>query len=488
MTNKTKLHKILRGLTLAVALSALCADGKDTVAAVEPSSDWKSSLNAGVGLTDGNSDTLNAHVGFRAESLTAYDEIFLGTDFFYGEDTGVTTSESLYSFAHYNLLLCERLYLGGLVDFLYDDIAAVDYRINVGPLVGFYLIKNDRTRLALEAGPGYQWEDVGGVKADYLTVRFAERFTHQLTETLSLFQSVSFTTEAEDFDNYYIVADAGIETRLSDRWSLRIYAQDRYDPLPAAGQEKNDFGLFTGLSIALGPVAPMPASTGPKGVINSPAVAGNPWEVSLGVAGSLTDGNSDTLGVAADLAATYLGEYSEIFLAVGGAYGESNGVVNRELAYASGQYNKLLSERFYLGGRADFLYDAISELDYRVTPAILAGIYLIKNEVVTLALEAGPSYTFEDQSGVQSDYFGVYVGERFTLQVSENLEFWQSAGAVLDVDNTDNIVIDAQAGFDVKLSGRVSLRTAVRNVYDGDVPAGVEKNDFQLLSGLAISF
>ncbi len=488
MTNKRPLHKTLRGITLAIVLSTLSANGQDATAKDERSGDWKSSLNAGVGLTDGNSDTLNAHVGFRAESLTAYDEIFLGTDFYYSEDTDVTTSESLYSFAQYNLLLSERLYLGGLADFLYDDIAAVDYRINVGPLIGFYLIKSDRTKLAIEAGPGYLWEEVGGVKADYLTVRFAERFTHQLTETLSLFQSVSFTTEAEDFDNYYIVADAGIETRLSDRWSLRIYAQDRYDPLPAAGQEKNDFGLFTGLSFALGPVKPMPASTGPKGVVTSAAVAGNPWDVSLGVTGSFTDGNSDTLGIAADLAATYLGDYSEIYLAAGGAYGESNGVVNRELAFASGQYNKLLNERFYLGGRADFFYDAISELDYRVTPAILAGIYLIKNEVATLAVEAGPSYTFEDQSGVQSDYFGVYVGERFTLQVSENLKFWQSAGAVLDVDNTDNIVVDAQAGFDVKLSDRISLRTAVRNVYDGDVPAGIEKNDFQLLSGLAITF
>ena len=482
------LRNSLCGFTLAAALFALPGYSQEAIAPAEPSGDWKTSLNAGVGLTDGNSDTLDVQVGFRAESLSAYDEIFLGTDFLYGENNGVTTNESLYSFAQYNLLLSERLYLGGFGDFLYDDIAAVDYRINVGPLLGFYVIKSDRTSLALEAGPGYQWEDVGGVNADYLTVRFGERFTHQLTETLSLFQSLSFVTEAEDFGNYTILASAGIETRLSDRFSLRIYAQDRYDPLPAAGQDKNDFGVFTGLSIALGAVEPIAAATNAKGVVTSPGVAGSPWDVSLGVAGSFTDGNSDTLGFAADLAATYLGDYSEIFLGVGGAYGETDGVVNQEMAYASAQYNKLLGERFYVGALGNFLYDAISELDYRVTPAVIAGVYLVKNEVATFAIEAGPSYTFEDQSGVASDYFGVYVGERFTFKASENLEFWQSAGAVLDVDNTDNIVVDAQAGFDISLSDRVSLRTAVRNIYDGDVPAGIEKNDFQLLSGLAISF
>jgi putative salt-induced outer membrane protein len=450
--------------------------------APEPSL-WDASFVAGLNLTDGNSDTLGVHAGLSAERISDVDEVYLGADFRYGEDSGAVTSESFSAFAQYNKMLNDRAYFGLVSDFLYDDIAAVDYRISVGPTLGYYLIKNERTRLALEAGVAYQWEDVAGAEADYLTVRFAQRLTHQLTDTMSLFESVVFTPEAEDFNNYNVLARAGIETRMSERMSLNIYAENRYDSTPAAGLEKNDFGVYSGISIALGATDPMPASA--KG---GSAVSGSDWDTSLGVGFSLTDGNTDTLGVNADLAATRILSDSETYLGAGMAYGETGNVRNTERAYAFGQYNAMRSDVSYIGARADYLYDDIVGLEYRVTPSLLLGRYLVKNDTTQFALEVGPSFTWEEQGGVSDEYFGVSFGQRMSHELSDRLSVWQSANVVLDVDNTDNVIVNAAAGLDVKVGERLTLRTAVENIYDNAPPAGVEENDFRLISGLVWTF
>lgn len=483
LTRRSRLAAIA-GLATSIGIASQ-AFAKSPIGAEPASSIWDVSLIAGVSLTSGNTDTLGAHAGLNAEKITDVDETYLGLDFLYGEDSGARTNESLTSYAQYNRLLSERAYFGLVGEFLYDDIAAVDYRFGITPTLGYYLIKNDRTRLAIEVGAGYVWEDVGGTKDEYIAARVAERLTHQLTESLSLFQSVVFSAEAEDFNNYTIDARAGIESRVSDRMSLRIFAQNRYDNTPASGLEKNDFGVFSGISLAMGAVEPM-ASSGAKG--GAVGGGGSDWDVDLGVGFSLTSGNTDTLSVTADLFATRFTAHDETFLGAGIGYGETSGTRNSEFAYAFAQRNFLVSERAYLGARADFRYDDITALDYRITPAVVAGYYLIKNDTTQLALEVGPSYTFEDQAGIESNYFGVYAGERFSHQLNDRVALWQTAGLVLDVNNTDNYVIDASIGIDIGLGDRLSWRTQAQNIYDNDTPEGVDGNDFRLTSGIVLSF
>ncbi len=479
--------------TLGLSTCFACAStvlAKDHVAPkgpVEPPDKWDISLLAGLSLTDGNSDTLGVHAGLDAQRLTDIDEIYLGTDFLYARDSGTTTNESVYVFGQYNRLLNEKAYLGLLTDFLYDDIAEVDYQIRVMPTLGYYLLKNDRTRLAIEVGGGYVWDDVGGVESDYWGLRFAQRLTHQLTDTLSFFESVSFVPEAEDWDNFVVDVEAGIESRMSDRLSLRIFARNRYDNTPAAGMDENDFGIFSGISLTLGPVDPVPPAGGAKNP-KAPITGGSDWDLEFAAGFSLTDGNSDTLSVSADLLATCFTDAHEAYLGMGGAYGETGDVRNQERFYAFGQYNKMLNETIYVGARTDFLYDDINDLDYRVTPSLLLGANLINNETTKFALEAGPSFTWEEQAGIEDEYFGVYFGNRFSHQLNERVKIWQSAGLILDTDNTDNIVIDARAGLDVKIGDRLSLRTEVQNIYDAEPGPGVEENDFTLKSGLVVTF
>ena len=62
---------------------------------------------------------------------------------------------------------------------------------------------------------------------------------------------MEYLPEAEDFDNYLLTAEVGIEAAVSTRVSLRVVLQDKYDNTPALGAERNDLSLIAGLGFTL---------------------------------------------------------------------------------------------------------------------------------------------------------------------------------------------------------------------------------------------
>ena len=266
------MKKIVMMLVLAMAVSASAAEKKAKKAeeAAAPKDGWTTTLNAGLTMTDGNSETLAANVGLAAEGeKDGLGSVIAGADFNYGEstvsstatdpatgesvvtETEETTVENAKIFANAKKTLSPKTfaYLDGTV--LYDDVALIDYRATLGPGLGFYLLKNDKRALSLEAGPSYVWEQVDGASNDYLALRFAERYSCQATKTAKLVQSLEYMPEAEDFDNYLMVGEIGVEAAMNDRLSLRVVLQDKYDSTPAPGAERNDLSLIAGLGFTL---------------------------------------------------------------------------------------------------------------------------------------------------------------------------------------------------------------------------------------------
>ncbi|HRT04269.1 MAG TPA: DUF481 domain-containing protein [Kiritimatiellia bacterium] len=258
-------------ILLALAVSAAAAEKKAKQAA-DPApapTGLATALNAGLTMTDGNSETLAANVGLKTEGeKEGLGAVLAGAEFNYGESTVKTTTtdeagvetveendektvENAKIFANAKKTLSPRTfgYLDGSA--LYDDVADIDYRATLGPGLGAYLVKNDQRQLSLEAGPSYVWEEVGGARNDYLALRFAERYVCQALRNAKLVQSLEYLPEAEDFDNYLLVGEIGLEAAMSDRLSLRVVLQDKYDNTPAEGKERSDLSLIAGVGIQL---------------------------------------------------------------------------------------------------------------------------------------------------------------------------------------------------------------------------------------------
>ncbi|NCD21520.1 MAG: DUF481 domain-containing protein [Spartobacteria bacterium] len=264
-----KIWMVLTVLALAVTASAAEKKAKKAAAEEAAPAGLATALNAGLTMTDGNSETLAANVGLKTEGeKEGLGSVLAGAEFNYGENTVKTettdeagvvtvtendekTIENAKIFANAKKTLTPKTF--GYVDgsALYDDVADIDYRATLGPGLGFYLVKNDKRELSFEAGPSYVWEEVGGVSDDYLALRFAERYTCQALENAKLVQSLEYVPEAEDFDNYLLVGEIGVEAAMNERLNLRVVLQDKYDNTPAAGKERNDVSLIAGIGISL---------------------------------------------------------------------------------------------------------------------------------------------------------------------------------------------------------------------------------------------
>ncbi len=191
-------------------------------------------------------------MGVDSQRKWAKDEVFLGASGGYGEstvnDVNTKNTEFVQGFGQYNHLFTERLYGGLRLDGQYDGIAGIEYRFKVSPMVGYYLIKNDRMTLAAEAGPSLIYEHLEGQHSHgYWAARFAERFEYKLTATTRLWESLEYLPQVDEWDkNYLLNFEAGIETAITKKWSLRVVFQDQYASEPAPGRKQNDMRLLAG--------------------------------------------------------------------------------------------------------------------------------------------------------------------------------------------------------------------------------------------------
>ena len=218
--------------------------------------EFDTSLNLGLTLTEGNSETIHGNAAIVSRGiLTPATRLRLALEASYGDSKidgqTQTTVENIRGSAGLQHDISKRWYAALNTAGLYDDIAEIDYRVILGPAIGGYLIRRDNLNLTAEVGPSYIWERVSKDSDDYLAVRISERLEYQLSETAEIWQSAEYLPKADDFEDFLLNAEVGISAAMTTRVQLRMVLQLAHDSTPGSDLEKNDFTLISGLGIQL---------------------------------------------------------------------------------------------------------------------------------------------------------------------------------------------------------------------------------------------
>lgn len=238
--------RFLLGMLTLLAITPLNA--QDAAAEVEEPAGWETSGALGFTLTQGNADTVLATASVLGLKKWEMNELSAGLNASYGEVETVQNNGTARGTAQYNRLIGEKgNYLYIKADLFHDTIADVDYRLSLSPGYGYYFINNDRTKLSAEIGPGYIYEKLGSGTDSYATLRIAERFEYKISDRARFWQSVEWLPQVDDFENFLLVAEIGVESDLTEKMSLRVSLQDNFDNQPAPGRESNDLRLVTGI-------------------------------------------------------------------------------------------------------------------------------------------------------------------------------------------------------------------------------------------------
>jgi len=252
MQNHSQKMTLTAGLFLAGAVCAIAQTPSQTTPnAAPPPPRWESTAALGLTLTKGNSDTLLFTGKLGTQRKAPPDEWYFGIDGSYGKDHGDVNNETLHGFGQYNHLFSDRFYAYLKADGFHDGVADIKYRVTVSPGAGYYFIKNKTTSLSAEIGPGYIEEKVGGIERGYFTLRLAERFEHRLSDKARIWQSLEYLPKPDDFGDYLVNGELGVEASLAGNLALQVYLQDYYNSRPAAGRDANDLRLVSALAYKL---------------------------------------------------------------------------------------------------------------------------------------------------------------------------------------------------------------------------------------------
>eukprot|EP00903_Cladosiphon_okamuranus_P003589 g3587.t1 len=448
-------------------------------------SPWEFTGAAGVSYADGNSESMAYSLQFLGSYIQDGEELYFGADYFYSEDGATKSTDSLKIHSQYNHSLTERFYLGGYAAYFRDSVADIGYRLDPSLLVGYRVIARDDLKLAFELGPGYTWQEQSGVESDFATLRLTEKFEWGFSDDSKVWQAVSFTPGVEDFSDYLLDFEAGIETRITAAWSLRTFLRHRIDSTPAVGKGRSDTSLILGLAYELGGL-PEPGESGGRRSLmpgeEAESVTPKGWVSVAALGFTLNQGNSESTGLSFDWKTAWRDTEREFFFDLAQVYHEDNGETSKDQTSARVQLNHLMDERMYIGSKIGYFRDSAADIDYRVTPGILGGYKLIKTEETSLALEGGPSYTFESLGGVTDSYASVFVAERFTHRFNERFSFDQALEYTGELADLGNYSVLLTAGLDTKISDRLIWRIAGNYSYENEPAAGREEADASLTS------
>jgi putative salt-induced outer membrane protein YdiY len=240
----------------AVSVHAQVSTNTPPIAPPKPKAVWQSSAAAGLTMTSGNSETTLATVAAGTDRKTDDNEWSLGGDGAYGKSKvsgqaeTTTTANLLHGFTQYNQLFTERFYALARVEGRHDEVADLWYRVSLSTGVGYYLIKNTNTDLSAEVGPGYVFQKQGDETTSYNSLRVGEKFHQALSDRARLWQSLEWSPQVDQFNNYVINGELGIEADLTKdkKLALRSYVTDSFVNEPAPGRKQNDLTWVTAIA------------------------------------------------------------------------------------------------------------------------------------------------------------------------------------------------------------------------------------------------
>ncbi len=200
---KKRLFTALTACALTLTASTAYAECNlsDPCAPKKEKDAWHKGLAVGFNKTTGNSDTTLVSIlgNFSKET----DEDLTDGNFLYnyGEDKNTTndngnntTRDDFRADASYNYKFTPRAYVGFGSKYLHDQIADIDYRLNLNPTIGYFLVKNADISFALEGGPGYTFEEVAEISNDHFSPRLGDRFEWMFPALQRFFKKREFSS------------------------------------------------------------------------------------------------------------------------------------------------------------------------------------------------------------------------------------------------------------------------------------------------------
>ena len=178
--------------------------------------------------------------------------------FTYGWADGVLSANRMDGWMKTDLDLTPRTYLYSLEGAGYDEIRQVNWRYEVGPGVGYHLIKRTNLVVRVEAGFNYQVQNIEEIplkrpafdrEEKRYSQRLAQDFRWNIGSQFTFDEKVEYFPELTDLHTYRMRVEANLRYWLKSNLSLNFTVIDTYETQTSTGVGQNDLQLRSSIGV-----------------------------------------------------------------------------------------------------------------------------------------------------------------------------------------------------------------------------------------------
>ena len=215
-------------------------------------------VDGDVALQSGNADVFEVGLGLRVDAQKGRDYTFLVGSVRYGEKDGDAFRNRSFAHLRYNRTLVPWLVGESFAQVEHDGFARLRLRTLGGAGLRVRYLDTDAVKIFQGTTPMYEYEslDVDAVAthpaqtsrvrwSNYLNVHF------RLTEATHLRTTIYVQPRLDAFDDVRVLNEAVLGVVITERVSLNVRLDLRYDSRPPDDVEDLDLALRNGITVAL---------------------------------------------------------------------------------------------------------------------------------------------------------------------------------------------------------------------------------------------
>ena len=208
---------------------------------------WKSTIHLGASVAQGNSENSLITAGFTLDKKRGQNEYYAKLSYAYGKDSGSVSKDEILATTSWKRINSSDHYTGIRTDFRKDQLADISHRVGATLLQGTFLIKKENMWITPELGIGFSTQKISNIKKESINLYAGIHSEFKLSDKSRIYQYLSAFSPVDNPQNYWIYAELGLETILSDRVSLKLFVQDQYEASPANGRKHYDLRYITAI-------------------------------------------------------------------------------------------------------------------------------------------------------------------------------------------------------------------------------------------------
>lgn len=197
--------------------------------------------------TSGNTNT--STFSTRLEATTALSEnsnFRAKANILYSENNSNTSANKYDVELDYNHMLGEKVYSYVGTNYIKDQLSDYDYRLNVGPGIGYKFIDDEIQTLDIQGGLDYAFDKYNDNRKDeYIAPRTEIDYRYKFDENIEFKQMLNYLISIEDSEKYFMSSETSMGVRMTKNLSLGV--SYRIDYVNKTEKENTDKKFLTSL-------------------------------------------------------------------------------------------------------------------------------------------------------------------------------------------------------------------------------------------------